>query len=110
MALDACVQNLHLGILPTVETPLLDPDHIQDAFIIHTLLLDAIRRGPEIRQDNPITAPHEETVQKDRYIHLMKDYSHRNSSFLRPESNHACNGCAEEVVRADGSRGMSFRI
>ena len=56
VALDAHAQNLRSGIIPMDKTPQLDPDHVQDAFIIHTLLLDAIRRGSEIGQDDPITA------------------------------------------------------
>ena len=45
--------------------PLLDLDHVLDAFIVHALMLDSIQRGEEVRRESPLTLPNKETLQKD---------------------------------------------
>ena len=83
-------------------TPLLDPDHVQDAFIVHALMLDAIRRGDEVRRDSPLTVPNKESLQKDRFLVAMTDRNHRYSAYCWPEFNHVCNLCGEETTRENG--------
>jgi hypothetical protein len=83
-------------------TPLLDPDHIQDAFIVHALMLDAIQRGNEVHRDSPLTVPNKESLQKDRFLAAMTDQNHRYSAYCQPEFNHVCDLCRKETMRENG--------
>jgi hypothetical protein len=87
--------------------PLLDPDHALDAFVVHALMLDSIRRGEEVRRESPLTLPNKESLQKDRFLDAMRDRNHRYSAYCRPEFNHVCDLCGKEVMR-DTGRGEIF--
>jgi hypothetical protein len=67
-------------------------------------MLDALRRGTEVRRDKPFSVPNNESWQKDRFLDAMKDRNDRYSAYCRPEFNHVCDLCGKEGIR-DGEQG-----
>lgn len=88
---------------------LMEPEHVSDGFIIHSLILDLIRRGPFIQRDSPLSFPHKDVHQKDRFKLVLQDRNNRFSSYCRPAYNHACDLCAKPMDR-NGWKGNVFYI
>jgi hypothetical protein len=79
----------------------MEQEHVSDAFIIHSLLLDHLSRNGIFQQDLPLSFPHGSVHQIDRFKTILQARNNRFSGYMRPEWNHICDLCSKVVERSD---------
>jgi len=83
----------------------MDQENVEEGFCIYSLLLEYQHRDLATWLARPFTVPNSSTTHRSgRFRGIMIDRNHRFSSFLRPESNHACDGCSA-ILERDGKPG-----
>ena len=79
----------------------MEREHVSDAFIIHSLILDRLRQSTPL----PLSFPHSATHQIDRFQQALKQRNNNFSGPMRPQWNHICDLCSK-IVERDGKNGM----
>lgn len=85
----------------------MEQEHVSDAFIIHSLLLDHFGHNGIFQRHEPLSFPHRAIRQIDRFKTVLQARNNRFSGYMRPEWNHVCSLCSK-IVERNGEQGMNL--
>jgi hypothetical protein len=87
----------------------MEREHVSDAFIIHSLLLDYLSHNGIFQRDLLLSFPHGAVHQIDRFKTILLARNNRFSGYMQPEWNHICDLCSK-VVEHNGEQGMNLLL